>query len=92
MRLDCGLSVAFLDGTFDAEYFSGGLTVNGQSSVCGHNQHYTPNDLAVLRKQVEGWEGDIDFFFTCEWPKGIGYGVNTSSIPGKSQSSSSAVC
>ncbi|CAD7695123.1 unnamed protein product [Ostreobium quekettii] len=80
-KLDSGLSVAFLDGTFSPEHFSA-TSSHGVEATSGCCRHYTHEDLAVLKKQVSDWEGDIDFLLTCEWPRGITHGVDTSSMPG----------
>lgn len=69
-----GLSVAFLDGTYEAEKYT-----DTESST---RRYYTEADVAKLKKMVRGWEGDIDVLLTCEWPAGILNGLARGTIDG----------
>lgn len=69
-----GLSVAFLDGVYDADGFA---SENGDAS-----RYYTKADISKLKELIHAWEGDIDVMLTCEWPHGVLNGVAKDALEG----------
>lgn len=73
-----GLTVAFLDGCYDAATYGpeeGAPPARaGHTSVNGGRDglyRYSRRDVAELHRAVQKLEGEVDVLLTCEWPRGI---------------------
>ncbi|KAJ9514059.1 hypothetical protein QJQ45_021152, partial [Haematococcus lacustris] len=76
-----GLTVAFLDGVYNAAAFHSELpdpphTLPPPSSSSSNSSrppspYYTARDVDRLRRQLEQLDGEVDLLLTCEWPKGV---------------------
>lgn len=73
-----GLTVAFLDGCYDAATY--GPEEGAPPARAGHTSvnsgrdglyRYSRRDVAELHRAVQKLEGEVDVLLTCEWPRGI---------------------
>ena len=69
-----GLTVAFLEGIYDADHFD-------QEPL--DRRYYTGQDIASLKKSVQSHGGDVDFFLSCEWPSGVTNNLARGSVEGR---------
>ncbi|KAL6749502.1 CwfJ C-terminus 1-domain-containing protein-like protein [Haematococcus lacustris] len=84
-----GLTVAFLDGVYNAAAFHSELPdpphtlppPSSSSSSRPPSPYYTARDVDRLRRQLEQLDGEVDLLLTCEWPKGVAQGVPPSLMP-----------
>ncbi|GLC41621.1 hypothetical protein PLESTB_000695700 [Pleodorina starrii] len=75
-----GLNVAFLDGVYNHPVFTGKApqpppapTPGGRDSASC--PHYTKDDVALLKSQLQALQGEVDVLLTCEWPRGLTTGI-----------------
>ncbi|PSC76403.1 Zinc finger CCCH domain-containing 64 [Micractinium conductrix] len=73
-----GLSVAFLDGTYNAPAFRAPETSATSSPGC---RYYSENDVDRLKLALVRAEGDVDVLLTCEWPAGTCDGLPDAAKP-----------
>jgi hypothetical protein len=72
-----GLTIAYLDGTYNAvAYHQGALATDAPASKGG--PYYSSADVAALKRALEELEGEVDILLTAEWPRGITRGELTS--------------
>lgn len=65
-----GLTVAYLDGTYNAVAFHQGALASDTLASKG-GPYYSSADVAALKRALEELEGEVDILLTAEWPKGI---------------------
>eukprot|EP00884_Botryococcus_braunii_P002535 jgi/Botrbrau1/12282/Bobra.0323s0022.2 len=78
-----GLSVAFLDGTYNPSLF--------KSSDSAVSKSYTVADVAALEAALQSTSTDIDLFLTCEWPDGVTKHISKEALPQALDPSGSAI-
>eukprot|EP00210_Caulerpa_lentillifera_P001468 g1409.t1 len=76
LKLQNGLSVAYLEGMYDADASSRMEDDNNEA------QYYTAEDITCLRSLTQAHSGDIDFFLSCEWPANITMKLPPNSLEG----------
>ncbi|EFJ41492.1 hypothetical protein VOLCADRAFT_98560 [Volvox carteri f. nagariensis] len=67
-----GLNVAFLDGVYNHPVYTGKVQPSADTASC---PYYTPDDVALLKAQLQALEGEVDVLLTCEWPRGLTTGI-----------------
>jgi len=63
-----GLTVAYLDGTYNPSAFE---DVSSSSSTLS-NRYYKISDVDILKHHIAHTDGDIDLLLTNQWPFGVG--------------------
>lgn len=75
-----GLSVAFLDGMYNAPAFRAPETTGGGARGPGC-RYFTESDVEKLKLGIAQAEGDVDVLLTCEWPAGLCDGLPEAAKP-----------
>lgn len=60
-----GLTVAFLDGTYNAAAF------HADAPAPNYSPYFTRSEVEALKEALSTLTGEVDVLLTCEWPKGV---------------------
>eukprot|EP00197_Chlamydomonas_leiostraca_P004815 CAMPEP_0202869196 /NCGR_PEP_ID=MMETSP1391-20130828/12137_1 /ASSEMBLY_ACC=CAM_ASM_000867 /TAXON_ID=1034604 /ORGANISM="Chlamydomonas leiostraca, Strain SAG 11-49" /LENGTH=310 /DNA_ID=CAMNT_0049549477 /DNA_START=30 /DNA_END=959 /DNA_ORIENTATION=- len=70
-----GLTVAFLDGTYNAAAY------HADAPPPNTSPYYTASEVAALKRALSELTGEVDLLLTCEWPAGVAGGIPESQAP-----------